>query len=186
MCQPPVQLHLPHHSPGAHTRVRPSPRHSSGSMLANPARLFGHASNQLNHSTPPIVPGQPGFNVRSSPSAASILSIMCRHVPNPPPSPSPQESCRLSRLPANSPESLPTDCPYTTPANWPLTPPWLPNSKVLANHTVEADNTQPQHYTTHAGPKNEVKRRGNALPQTIGPHNSTNLPRNIRSTAIIA
>ena len=107
LCQAPVQLHPPHHSPGAHTRVRPSPRHSGGSMLANPARLFGHANNQLNHSTPPIVPGQPGFNIRSSPSAASILSIMCRHVPSPPPSPSPQESCRLSRLPANSAHGLP-------------------------------------------------------------------------------
>lgn len=71
--------------------------------------------------------------------------------------------------PADFPGSrptVPTDCLYSTPVNWPLTQPWSPDSKVLANHTVKADNTQPQHYKTQAGSKNEVKRRGNALPQT--------------------
>lgn len=100
------------------TSSAPQPRssHKSSPLAATqqwqhvgkPARLFGHANNQLNHITPPIVPGQLGFNVRSSPSAASIQSIMCRHVPSPPPSPSPQESCRLSRLP-----NSPSHCPRT-------------------------------------------------------------------------
>ena len=80
------------------------------------------------------------------------------------------------------------DCPYTTAASWPLAQPWSPHSQVLANHAVEADNTQPL-LIDCAGLRSgrQVERRGNTIPQTFGLHKRAQTPpRNSRSTAIIA